>query len=83
MPELLTIDEAASYLRVPGDTLYKWRTQGSGPRAAKIGKHLRYRQAELERWVEEQEGDQRRTTAAEPRPAKARARSRTRRKDPA
>jgi excisionase family DNA binding protein len=71
MLDLLTIDEAAAWLRIPVETLYKWRSQGTGPRAAKVGKHLRYRSDELRRWVEEREQDQRR---AEPRPAETRTR---------
>ena len=55
MTELLTIDEAAAWLRVPVWTLRKWRTQGTGPGVAKVGKHLRYREEELRRWVQEQE----------------------------
>jgi excisionase family DNA binding protein len=55
-PELLTIAEAAAWLRVPTWTLRKWRSEGKGPRAAKIGKHLRYRVDELARWYSEQEG---------------------------
>jgi excisionase family DNA binding protein len=53
---LLTIHEAAAYLRVSVETLRYWRVVGTGPRAAKVGKHLRYRPEELRRWVEAQEG---------------------------
>lgn len=55
MAELLTIDEAAAYLRVPVETLRKWRSQGTGPRAARVGRHLRYRRAEVDRWLTERE----------------------------
>jgi excisionase family DNA binding protein len=53
--ELLKIGEASDYLRISIETLRKWRSQGTGPRAAKLGKHLRYRRSELDRWVREQE----------------------------
>jgi excisionase family DNA binding protein len=53
--ELLTIDEASALLRVPVWTLRKWRAQGKGPAAAKIGRHLRYRRVEIDRWVMERE----------------------------
>jgi excisionase family DNA binding protein len=56
MPELFTIKEAAAYLNVPVATLRWWRVQGTGPPAAKLGKHLRYNKEELERWVAEREG---------------------------
>lgn len=55
MSELLTINELAEYLRVPVDTLRKWRVQGKGPRGARVGKHVRYRRAEVERWLTQQE----------------------------
>lgn len=54
MPELLTIDEVSAYLKVPVETLRKWRTQGHGPPAAKLGRHLRYDKDEVDRWVTEQ-----------------------------
>lgn len=55
MSELLTIGEAADYLRKPVETLRKWRSQGYGPRAAKAGRSLLYRRAEIDRWLQEQE----------------------------
>jgi excisionase family DNA binding protein len=55
MSELLTLAEVAAELRVPAETLRKWRAQGTGPRAAKVGRHLRYRRAELDRWLAERE----------------------------
>jgi excisionase family DNA binding protein len=58
VPELLTIDEAAAYLKVPVETLRKWRSQGHGPKAVKLGRHLRYRLDEIDRWIAEQEQQQ-------------------------
>jgi excisionase family DNA binding protein len=52
---MLTLAEVAAELRVPAETLRKWRTQGTGPRAAKVGKHLRYRRSEVDRWLAERE----------------------------
>lgn len=51
---LLTPQEVADQLGVPLRTLYNWRTSHVGPRAVRVGKHLRYRPAEVERWVDEQ-----------------------------
>jgi hypothetical protein len=62
MAELRTIDEAAAWLRVPTETLRYWRKLGRGPKAAKVGKHLRYRDEELRRWLKEQEGQGARPT---------------------
>jgi excisionase family DNA binding protein len=55
VPELLTIAEAAIYLRVPVETLRKWRSAGTGPPVAKVGRHLRYRRVEVDRWLQERE----------------------------
>jgi excisionase family DNA binding protein len=52
---LLTPLEVAAWLQVPVATLYRWRYDGKGPRAAKIGRHLRYRPEEVERWLHEAE----------------------------
>ncbi|HEY8503140.1 MAG TPA: helix-turn-helix domain-containing protein [Gemmataceae bacterium] len=46
----LTPDELATRLRIPRATLYQWRYRGEGPRAVKVGRHLRYRLADVERW---------------------------------
>ena len=64
MSELLSIDEVSAYLGIPVDSLRRWRTQGTGPRAAKLGKHLRYRKDEVDRWVTEREKDDRRGRTA-------------------
>jgi excisionase family DNA binding protein len=55
MSDLLTLAEVAAELRVPLETLRKWRAKGAGPRAAKVGRHLRYRRAEVDRWLAERE----------------------------
>ena len=50
---LATPAEVAEYLNVPRDTLYQWRTKGTGPRASKVGVHLRYRWADVEKWLDQ------------------------------
>ena len=55
MPErLLTIREVGAYLGIPVPTLYQWRYVGKGPKAAKLGRHLRYRRADVEAWLDDQ-----------------------------
>ncbi|WP_407941519.1 helix-turn-helix domain-containing protein [Nocardioides okcheonensis] len=51
----MSITEAATYLGISKATLYTWRTRrpGFGPRAVKAGGALRYRQSDLETWIEE------------------------------
>ncbi|GAA3218961.1 hypothetical protein GCM10017691_02050 [Pseudonocardia petroleophila] len=49
---LWTIKDVSDYLRVPVQTLYSWRAQGSGPPARRVGKHLRYRPDEVVSWLD-------------------------------
>lgn len=53
---LWTVQDVSEYLRVPVQTLYSWRTQGSGPPARRVGKYLRYRPADVERWLDSLDG---------------------------
>jgi excisionase family DNA binding protein len=52
--QLWTIEDAARYLRVPPGTLYQWRHRRTGPRAFKVGRHLRYDPADVRAWLEGQ-----------------------------
>ncbi|MFC4373393.1 helix-turn-helix transcriptional regulator [Nocardia halotolerans] len=52
---LWRIDELATYLDVPKDTIYEWRKSGLGPRAIKVGKSLRWRPKTVELWLDERE----------------------------
>jgi excisionase family DNA binding protein len=49
-----TLPELAAYLRVPEETLRGWRKDGKGPRAAKMGRHLRYDRRDVAEWIERQ-----------------------------
>jgi excisionase family DNA binding protein len=57
---LLTPEEAAAFLAMPVLTLQTWRAHRTGPRYYKIGRRVRYRHSDLERWLQQQ---------ADPRPA--------------
>ena len=48
---LATPTEVADYLRVPLRTLYRWRYAGEGPPAFRVGRHLRFRWADVEAWL--------------------------------
>jgi excisionase family DNA binding protein len=50
---LWTTQDVANYLQVPVQTLYSWRVQGYGPRARRIGKHLRYRPEDVTTWLDQ------------------------------
>ncbi|MCK9878253.1 helix-turn-helix domain-containing protein [Frankia sp. Ag45/Mut15] len=54
---LWKIDDLAEYLGVSVDTIYKWRTNRYGPKAARIGKHLRWRPEDVEAWLDEHRDD--------------------------
>ena len=73
---LLSPTELASYLGVPVNTLYGWRTRGLGPRGSSVGRHVRYPLSEVTRWLNEQ-AQPRVTTRSLTVPA-SRSRSRTR-----
>lgn len=49
---LLTPPQVAQALGVPLQTLYTWRVKQAGPRGIKIGRHLRYRPADVQSWIE-------------------------------
>lgn len=50
--DLLSPDELAAYLKVPVKTIYNWRSEGKGPRGIRVGRHVRFRQAEIEAWLD-------------------------------
>lgn len=55
---LATPAELADFLQVPVKSLYQWRYQGHGPRAHRVGRHLRYRWEDIEDWLTTTAGDQ-------------------------
>ncbi len=52
MDSLLTTSQAAAYLGYKPNTLEIWRSKGCGPRYYKPGKEVRYRQEDLEAFVD-------------------------------
>jgi excisionase family DNA binding protein len=57
MPErepLWNIDTLSQYLDVPVATIYKWRKTGDGPAAFRVGRHLRWRDSEVQAWLARQ-----------------------------
>ncbi|MFJ6621211.1 helix-turn-helix transcriptional regulator [Kitasatospora sp. NPDC091335] len=50
---LATAQELADHLQVPLDTVYGWKHRGQGPKAIKVGRHLRYRWTEVEAWLDD------------------------------
>ncbi len=52
--EMMTIDEAAEYLRVPVATMRYWRYCRTGPASFKVQRHVRYWRGDLVLWLTEQ-----------------------------
>lgn len=55
MSPLWSPTDVANYLGVPVGTLYQWRTRDIGPPGRRIGKHVRYKPADVEAWFDSQE----------------------------
>jgi len=51
MTEIMTIEEASDFLRIPLSSLYKLAQQGKIP-CQKVGKHWRFHKQALEKWFE-------------------------------
>lgn len=58
MRTLLTITEVAEIVSLPISTLYQQRHRrvGVGALAIRVGRHLRWRPEDIERWLDEQTG---------------------------
>ena len=51
LDRLLTVQELANYVGVPVSTIYAWRYHGQGPPGFRVGRHLRYRDSDVQRWI--------------------------------
>jgi excisionase family DNA binding protein len=51
---LWSIEDVAEYLSVPVGTVYSRRKRRQGPKAYRVGRHLRFRSTDVEAWLEEQ-----------------------------
>jgi predicted DNA-binding transcriptional regulator AlpA len=49
---LWSVDDVSTYLAVPIATLYKWRCTGYGPKSLRVGRYIRYRQADVQSWLD-------------------------------
>lgn len=53
MEKLLSVEELAERWGIPKTTFYRWRYVGYGPPGIAVGRHVRYRPADVERWLDE------------------------------
>ena len=49
---LMTANHTAELLSIHPNTLAKWRLSGEGPTFTKMGRSVRYRMADIEKWLE-------------------------------
>jgi excisionase family DNA binding protein len=52
-PRLLTVQELAEILQVSVKTIYTWRYRGEGPPGVVVGRHLRFRAADVVAWLDD------------------------------
>ena len=50
---LLTVEDLANYLDVPVATIYAWRYRRQGPPGFRVGRHVRFRWSDVERWIDD------------------------------
>ncbi len=54
MDRLLTLNETAELTRLPVATLRYFRHCGTGPRSAKLGRRVVYREEDVTAWIDAQ-----------------------------
>lgn len=52
--EILTVEEAAEYLRIPVSTVYRLAQQGRMP-ACKVGRQWRFFRPKIQQWISQYE----------------------------
>ena len=52
--KLLRIPEVAELTGIPENTLRFWRQAGRGPKSAKFGRRIVYRESDVLAWIQEQ-----------------------------
>jgi excisionase family DNA binding protein len=73
--EVMDIRQAAEYLGISGDTLYRYASEGFVP-AFKLGNRWRFRKTLLDSWMDEKSGVVASTAAVDPAVKKPVARAR-------
>ncbi len=57
---LLSAQDLAEFLDVRVATIYAWRYRRQGPPGLRVGKHLRYRRADVDEWIDHRIEDSKR-----------------------
>lgn len=58
LPPMATPEQLSELFQVPLQTIYRWRHNGRGPKAVRVGKHLRYPKSSVVTWINEQAAEQ-------------------------
>lgn len=51
-PGLWSVERLAEFCDVSTATVHQWLYKGSGPRSVKVGRYRRFRQEDVEAWIE-------------------------------
>jgi excisionase family DNA binding protein len=51
LPHIMTVEEVATYLRIPRSSVYKLAQRGKIP-CQKVGRHWRFRRESVDRWLD-------------------------------
>ena len=52
MDPIRTPAQLAEQVFVPVTTVYQWNSKGTGPRYIRVGRHVRYRQSDIDAWLD-------------------------------
>lgn len=50
--DLRTPEYFSQLAGVPLQTVYGWNSKGTGPRYVRVGRHVRYRQSDIDAWLD-------------------------------
>jgi excisionase family DNA binding protein len=50
--KLMSVEDLAAYLDRPVATIYDWNSRGEGPPYLRLGREVRYRPRDVERWLD-------------------------------
>ena len=51
--EWLSSEDLSNEFRIPLPSVRRWRYTGLGPPGVKLGRHVRYRREDVDRWIEQ------------------------------
>jgi excisionase family DNA binding protein len=51
--EWIGIEQLAEEIGIPVRTIYGWRSRSEGPVGYRIGRHVRFRRADVDAWLEQ------------------------------